>query len=113
MLKKVSKKQVVSNRKVSEAKNNKRMKMLEEYGYIFCESCGTNEPPIDCSHVIPIGKRKDLEAEERIIFMQCRTCHRKTEHGYLSDLKNKQEILEVIKEFDESYYQRVLLKLIP
>jgi hypothetical protein len=87
--------------------------VLEENGYYLCESCGVSTGRLDCSHSIPISKRKDLEAEEKLIYLQCPKCHEITEHGLpqMKNFTNYRLMIQRIKEFDNDYYNRLINKI--
>ena len=68
---------------VREAKQKKIDKMIDEYGYVFCEDCGKNAnagQPIDCSHEVSVDKcqkegMSELAWSTDNLKMRCRTCH--------------------------------------
>jgi len=56
--------------------------LLETKGHI-CEECGTTNRPLDLSHLISVGARKDLEEGPENVVLHCRECHMKWENGTL------------------------------
>lgn len=111
-LKSVSANQQKSNSKVSKAKANVLKNMLENYGYIFCESSGQTDCRLHCSHIIAIGKNKDLEADERNIVVQSHECHQLWEQKSLECKKffNFADMMNRVKELDPQYYQKLKIK---
>lgn len=81
----------VIDRKIREAKRLKIEKMIEQYGYVFCEECGRNAStgvPLDCSHNISVDEaqkigRSELAWDVDNITIRCRYCHRKYDHTNL------------------------------
>ena len=111
-LKQVSSKQAKSNIAVQQAKANVVQKMLDTHGYLFCESCGTSQPPLDKSHIIPIGKNKALEAVELNIIIQCRKCHTIWEqlHPDSINFTNFAAMLKRVKALDLNFYNKIKTK---
>lgn len=80
------------NKLITAAKKSKSSKMMEEYGYVFCEDCmefgvppGVNQLELkifDHSHEISVDEckksgRSELAADVNNIRMRCRYHHRK------------------------------------
>lgn len=69
--------------RIRKAKSDKISKMIDDYGYIFCEDCKlTGNDYIDCSHEISVDKckkqgRSELCYDIENIKMRCRKCHQK------------------------------------
>ena len=110
---KVSRKQVKSNKAVELAKLKVLARWIENYGYVFCSSCGKTEGRIDMSHLIPISDNKALEGDVRNILPQCGdVCHPIQERGsrLMKGFINYEEIMSRIKEMDENYYNKLKVK---
>lgn len=64
-----------------EAKKNKLISQLDEYGYNFCEDCGRSSGVyLDCSHNISVNvaqktRRCELAYDVKNITIRCRQCH--------------------------------------
>jgi len=87
------------------AKAEMKAFLLETKGHV-CEECGTTKRPLDLSHLISVGARKDLEEELDNVVLHCRACHVKWENG---PLKWKQESVTFSKH--KAYIQRHSTKL--
>ena len=111
-LKQISNKQKTSNREVKLAKSKVINRHLADYGYLFCQSTGVSTGIIDCSHIIPISRRKDLEADEKNICLQSRTAHEKWERHSLEckEFINFDEMMDRVKELDPKYYKQLKVK---
>lgn len=112
-IKQISNKQSKSNAQVSRAKAIVIQYYLDKFGYMFCSSCGTSQGRIHCSHLVPIGYNKELEAVVDNILLQCPECHSKWENTSegIKQFNNLQDILERVKKLDISYYNRIISKL--
>lgn len=95
--------QKIIDGRYSRAKRKKYQDTIEEYGYIFCESCGVNESegPIDCSHIISRDDCKKYDLLELIYDLlnlrwHCRACHHHWEDG----TKKGQDTLENLKRIE-------------
>lgn len=76
----------------------------ENYGRV-CWGCGTNQPPIDCSHIISVNKCQNdgmadwawkLENIERL----CRKCHVQTELRNYEGQLNAKEKMRVVRAYE-------------
>ena len=108
-MKKVSKKQQSSNRKVSKAKREFLEDFVDKFGYVYCCGCGTSNGRIDISHLVPIGYNKSLEATKENLTLHCRDCHLTWEHA-LEEAKKMNDYkrnLQTVKSLDESYYNLI------
>jgi len=112
-LKSVSTKQVKSNANVSKAKAIVLQEALERNGYLSCSSCDASQTRIHCSHLVPIGYNKELEAVVDNILLQCHKCHSQWENTSegINQFKNIQDILDKVKKLDISYYNRIIAKI--
>lgn len=112
-IKQISNKQSKSNAQVSRAKAIVIQYYLDKFGYMFCSSCGTSQGRIHCSHLVPIGYNKELEAVVDNILLQCPECHSKWENTSegIKQFNNLQDILDRVKKLDISYYNRIISKL--
>ena len=98
---------------VSKAKAIVLQEALERNGYLSCSSCGASQTRIHCSHLVPIGYNKKLEAVSDNILLQCEQCHLKWERTAedVISFNNFGEIMERVKKLDISYYNRIMAKL--
>ena len=112
-LKAVSKKQTKSNAYVSKAKAIVLQEALERNGYLSCSSCGASQTRIHCSHLVPIGYNKELEAVSENILLQCEQCHLKWENTSegIKQFNNLQDMLDRVEKLDISYYNRIIAKI--
>jgi hypothetical protein len=113
-IKKVSTTQKESNTKVKKAKAEVIKSQLDEYGYMFCSSCGTTEGVLNCSHLVPIGYNKKLEDNPLNIVIQCQEyCHPEWERltAEIKEFRNIEDILERVKKLDVTYYNKVKSRL--
>ena len=75
--------------RIRKAKKQKIDKMIEEFGFIFCEDCEQNNcKPVDCSHEIPVSEclksgKPELAYDINNIIMRGRECHRKKDGLHL------------------------------
>ena len=70
------------DRNVRHAKAEKIRQYKNDHGYMFCEDCGTNQGPIDCSHDISVNECQNTGCTElawsvKNITLRCRSCHNK------------------------------------
>lgn len=75
--------------KIRKAKQEKIAQFTNDWGYIFCESCGINASNtyIDCSHDISVKKAKESGQSQQCwnvknITLRCRKCHKKHDKTY-------------------------------
>jgi len=112
-VRRVSKKQAKSNRKVSESKKQVLEEFIDEHGHVYCQSCGQSTPPLNISHIVNIGFNKSLEAEPENMMIQCQEkCHRAWEvlSPEIWDFQNIDEILRRVKKLDINYYNKIMSK---
>lgn len=108
-MRRVSKKQSKSNRKVSKAKKEFLEEFIDNYDYAFCCGCGESTGVIDVSHLIPIGYNKSLEAEKQNLTLHCRRCHLiwESQREEVTKMYDYKENLTQIKKLDEGYYNLI------
>lgn len=95
--------------KLSTLKNSIREKAISNQEY-FCWGCGKGGEQLDCSHILSVGQRKDLELEEENINLLCRECHRDWESNdivKMSQLLTFTKDLDYIKEKDKLRYNKL------
>lgn len=66
-------------RELAKLKQEIRQEAWDENRY-YCQGCGEGKP-LDCSHILSVAQRKDLECEKENINLFCRDCHNKWESG--------------------------------
>lgn len=59
---------------LSKLKNDIRLEAVQNNEY-FCKGCGKGGKYLDCSHILAVGYRKDLELCKENIQLLCRRCH--------------------------------------
>jgi len=70
----------IIDRKIREAKAQKLQDMMDDFGYHFCEMCGTHNDRLDCSHTISVKEAQETGQSELAwdvnnIKIRCRRCH--------------------------------------
>lgn len=78
-----------------------------------CEGCGKNKVAVDCSHIIPVSLRKDLQFDKQNAHAFCRDCHNIWEHGSQEQQKallTFDQDMEYIKSIDQHLYNRKIVK---
>lgn len=99
--------------KLSQLKNQIREKAILENKY-FCWGCGKGGVQLDCSHILSVGQRKDLELQEENINLFCRDCHSAWESNNvvkMSSLLTFKKDLDYIKEKDERRYNKLFSQI--
>lgn len=99
-----------------------KSKKLEEHNNM-CPNCGSNFN-LQLSHFVPVGQNKSLELHPKNSTIDCNECHDIWQHGKVNGMihenawhlrrlriKNFKERILAIKELDESYYNRILIKM--
>lgn len=79
-MKKQTPKQKIRQKLLSILKNEIRQDAWDNDKY-FCQGCGLAGKPLDCSHILSVAQRKDLELDRDNINLFCRECHIKWESG--------------------------------
>lgn len=113
-IKSVTKKQSRVNNLLSELKLDIRKQAQQEDMY-YCWGCGKGGVDLDCSHILSVKQREDLELDRENINLFCRDCHNNWEswvYSRMSKLLTFEKDLEYIKRKDNTTYQRILLKKI-
>lgn len=118
-LKKVSKIKIQTQKekqvknKLSQLKNQIREKAALNNQY-FCWGCGKGGVQLDCSHILSVGQRKDLELQEENINLFCRSCHIKWESNdveKMSQLLTFEKDIDYIKKNDSMRYNRLFSQI--
>ena len=94
---------------LSQLKNNIREKAISNDMY-FCWGCGRGGDQLDCSHILSVRQRKDLELEEVNINLFCRECHQNWESNdvvKMSSLLTFEKDLDYIKQKDKTRYNKI------
>jgi 5-methylcytosine-specific restriction endonuclease McrA len=101
------------------AQRNKTYEQIDQSREHVCSGCGRRDVPLSHSHIIPISRRPDLEADPDNIVYDCLSiggregCHEKCEGRNIrkmSELMDFSKRIEYIKSIDLIYYQLVILK---
>ena len=104
----------------AERAKHKVYQQMDEEQEHYCSGCGRAGVPLSHSHLIPVGLRKDLEADPRNIVYDCLSignrlgCHDIWEHGTMAEkmmLANFQERMQAIKELDEAHYWKLVFRI--
>lgn len=87
------------DRNVRHAKEQKLREFKNDHGYPFCESCGSNQGRIDCSHIISVKYaqetgRTELAWQVANIKLHCAKCHADIER------KTNQDREEIYKQLN-------------
>ena len=80
----------------------------------YCQGCGDGSQNLDCSHILSVRHRKDLELDKENINLFCRTCHEKWESNdaeLMLELNSFVKDLNYIEKKDPSRFNRLLTKL--
>lgn len=73
-------KQQVVDKALQALKESIRLDAKQD-GEYYCKGCGRSEKHLDCSHILSVKHRKDLELIRENINLFCRTCHTDWESG--------------------------------
>jgi len=79
-MRKQTPKQKIRQKLLSILKNEIRQDAWDN-GEYCCQGCGLGGVPLDCSHILSVAQRKDLELDRDNINLFCRDCHNKWESG--------------------------------
>lgn len=82
----------------------------KQHNNYFCWGCGVSVPHLDKSHILSIGKRKDLELEKDNINLFCRSCHQDWESGdieKMGGLESFHKDMNYIKNNDRNRYNQL------
>lgn len=74
------------DRNIRYAKAEKILQFKNHHGRCYCEVCGSNQGPIDCSHDVSVNEaqnsgRTELTWDVNNITLRCRECHRKHDNS--------------------------------
>lgn len=108
-----TKKEEIQKSLLSLVKKRVRKEAIDSDTY-YCWGCGDGSQNLDCSHILSVKQRKDLELEQENINLFCRDCHNIWEHE--SIVKKKKLLtfdkdLEYIRNNDERVYQSLMFKI--
>lgn len=105
-----SQKQIVVDKALQTLKESIRLDAKQD-GTYFCKGCGKTEKHLDCSHILSVKHRKDLELIRENINLFCRTCHIDWESGDIIKmiaLHSFEKDLAYIKANDVGRYNKLL-----
>jgi hypothetical protein len=74
-LKPLSKRRAQEKRGYTQAAKEQDQRMLDEFGYLFCVSCGCNNPDGGHSHNLSVKQFPQLEADPNNFKLRCMDCH--------------------------------------
>lgn len=80
----------------------------------FCAGCLKTNIQLDCSHIISVAQRPDLQHEKENISLMCRKCHEKHESGdveKMTSLACFMHDIEYIYKNDETKFNKILFKI--
>lgn len=98
----MSKARASEKRDYNRACRDQDKQMLDEYGYLFCVSCGCNHPDGGHSHNLSVKHFPDLEADPENFKLRCMKCHR-----MLDDTRDF-AVISLFKDFEQLMeYRRV------
>lgn len=106
-------KQAKREDELSKLKKKIRQEAIDAEMY-YCWGCGDGSQNLDCSHILSVRHRKDLELDKKNINLLCRDCHDKWEQNDLEgmlELMCFEKDLEYIKNNDSKRFNRLLTKL--
>lgn len=109
MKQQTSKERIVKGQ-LSELKQQIREEANSDNMY-YCWGCGIGGEGLDCSHILSVGQRKDLELDKDNINLFCRGCHNNWESN---DFKKMYKLLTFekdliyIREHDSKRYNQLI-----
>jgi len=83
--------------------------MLDEFGYLFCVSCGRNNPDGGHSHNMPVAHFSELETDPNNFKLRCRDCHNALDYPDFEKIvmfKDFEQLMEYRKSKDIHEYNR-------
>lgn len=112
-IKNLSKKETLQKQHLSHLKQDIRKEAIDSDNY-YCWGCGVGGQDLDCSHILSVGQRKDLELEKENINLFCRTCHEKWESWDIKKMLSLNTFvkdIEYVKEKDLQRFYKIESKL--
>lgn len=103
-------KQQVVDKALQSLKESIRLDAKQD-GEYYCKGCGRSEKHLDCSHILSVKHRKDLELVRENINLFCRTCHIDWESNdivKMLKLHSFEKDLQYMKENDPGRYNKLL-----
>jgi len=103
-------KQQVIDKALQLLKESIRLDAKQSDSY-YCKGCGKTERHLDCSHILSVKHRKDLELVRENINLFCRQCHIDWESGDILKmiaLHSFEKDLAYMKENDPGRYNKLL-----
>lgn len=113
VIKQSTKKEEVQKNLLSLVKKKIRKEAIDSDTY-YCWGCGDGSQDLDCSHILSVKQRKDLELEQENMNLFCRDCHNAWESWDITKMQKLftfQKDLLYIKEKDDRVYQKILIKI--
>lgn len=112
-IKQQTQKEFTQKKELSQVKREIELEAVQN-GTYYCKGCGISYVGLDKSHIVSVGKRKDLELEKDNINLLCRDCHEDWESGDIIRMIRLQcfeKDLKYIQEKDLSIYGIVINKV--
>ena len=112
-IKNLSKKESLQKQHLSYVKQDIRKEAIDSDNY-YCWGCGDGSQDLDCSHILSVGQRKDLELERENINLFCRTCHEKWESWDIKKMLSLNTFVkdvQYVKENDRQRFYKIESKL--
>lgn len=109
-----SKKGQAAHDELMKIKNQIRQE-AENVGNRFCQGCSRGDVGLDCSHILSVKQRPDLQRDKHNINLLCRLCHLKHESGDIKlmlELKCFEKDMTYIYAHDEQKFNKILFKLL-
>lgn len=109
-LRQQTKKQPIISKQLSALKSEIELEKIQN-GEYYCKGCGISKSGLDKSHILSVGRYKNLELVKKNIQLLCRDCHNIWEHGSIQEKKRLlcyEENLEIIRSLNQLAYQKFL-----
>lgn len=112
-IKNQSKKETTQQNQLSTVKTNLRIESQQEDKY-YCWGCGVSGQRLDCSHILSVKQRKDLELDKENMNLFCRDCHDRWESWDIEQMLFLETFLKdllYIHKNDNRTFQRIIIKM--
>jgi hypothetical protein len=89
--------------------------ILENWGYLFCGSCGSNHPDGGHSHNMSVKLFPELESDPRNFKLRCMVCHQALDYPDFEKIikfDDFHSLMEYRKEKDTHFYNRTVSALL-
>jgi 5-methylcytosine-specific restriction endonuclease McrA len=102
-----------THRKLLAVKKAIRLEAIANDTY-FCKGCGRGDVALDCSHIIAVSQRLDLQLDKDNINLLCRSCHDIWGNGdivKMLKLNSFKKDVEYILKHDNERFEKIMTKL--